>query len=232
MSILTRREIVKLTVGMSLASLLVSPPQAFADERWFDLKSDDGSPVNNSKLPGELAGKLASLPGVIWVGSSDEALTLYEFYDDNCPYCRLAVKDVHHIVQTSPNLRLGLINNAVLSQLSMQSARVELALLKLKGSGVAYQLHQRLLGTAGVANGERALQFAVELGVDRAQLERVAGSADIKTMLDQQMRAAANLGLAATPAFVLGNSAISGYPGPKTLAKIIAAGQSCGEPVC
>lgn len=232
MSILTRREILKLTVGMSLASLPMSPSQAFSDERWFDLKSDDGSPVNNSKLPGELVSELASLAGVIWAGSSDEALTLYEFYDHNCPYCRLAVKDMHNIGQTSADLRVGLINNAVLSPLSVQSAKIELALLKLKGSEIAYQLHQRLLGIAGVANGERALQFAVELGVDRAQLERAAGSTDIKIMLDQQMRAAASLGLAATPAFVLGNSAISGYPGPKTLAKIIAAGRSCGEPVC
>lgn len=232
MSTLTRREIVKLTAGMAIASLLIPPQQTFADDRWFDINSDEGSPVNNSQLPGELTGELANLPGVIWVGSSDEVLTLYEFYDDNCPYCRQAVKDVHRIVQTIPDLRLGLINNAVLSPLSMQSAKVGLALLKLKGSAVAYQLHQRLLGTVGAANGERALQFGIELGVDRAQLEREAASAEIKTMLVRQMRAAANLGLTTTPAFVLGNTAISGYPGPKTLVKIIDAGRSCGEPVC
>lgn len=228
----TRRKAIRLVLGVTAAAGAVNGSQAAADEFWFDLKSDDGTPVSNTRLPGELTGELAALPGVIWAGAKDDALTLYEFYDDNCPYCRSAVKDIDQILHAAPDLRLGLINNAILSPRSVASAKIELAMLKLKGTGAAYRLQQRLLKTPGATDGERALQFGAELGADPALLRKQADSAETKAMLDRQMQAAANLGLSVTPAFVLGNSAITGYPGPNSLAKMIAAGRTCGEPVC
>ncbi|MHB2205326.1 DsbA family protein [Methylobacterium sp. CM6257] len=226
-----RRQTLRLALGAVAGSLIVDA-SASADDFWYDLHGDDGSPVRNTRLPGELTGELASLPSIIWAGSHDDALTLYEFYDDNCPYCRGAVKDIERILSRTPDLRLGLINNAVLSPRSVESAKVELAMLSLKGSSLAYTLQQRLMAMSGPADGERALRIGVELGVDRELLRQRAESAEVKAMLNRQMQSAANLGLSATPAFVLGNSGITGYPGPESFSKIIAAGRVCGEPIC
>ena len=226
-----RRQTLRLALGAVVGTLIVDA-SAWADDFWYDLHGDDGGPVRNTRLPGELTGELAGLPSIIWAGSRDDALTLYEFYDDNCPYCRGAAKDIDRILRQTPDLRLGLINNAVLSPRSVESAKVELAMLSLKGSRLAYALQQRLMTISGPADGERALRIGVELGVDRELLRQRAESAEVKAMLNRQMQSAANLGLSATPAFVLGNSGITGYPGPKSLSKIIAAGRVCGEPVC
>lgn len=222
-----RRQTLRLALGAVVGSLIVDA-SARADDFWYDLHGDDGGAVRNTRLPGELS----SLPGIIWAGSRDDALTLYEFYDDNCPYCRGAAKDIDRILRQTPDLRLGLINNAVLSPRSVGSAKVALAMLSLKGSSLAYALQQRLMAMSGPADGERALRIGVELGVDRELLRQRAESAEVKAMLNRQTQSAADLGLSATPAFVLGNSGITGYPGPKSLSKIITAGRVCGEPVC
>jgi len=136
-------------------------------------------------------------------------------------------------VKTKPELRLGLINNAILSLGSMQAAKVELALLLLKGPAVAYEFHRRLFAMSGTNDGMRALKVAEDLGVlPRRQIEPVADSEKVGRMLREQIQLAANLGLAATPSFVAGGIGVLGYPGPKTIGRFVAALDRCGEVVC
>lgn len=227
-----RRRIIQGAALMLLAPSSFTAAQAQSGEGWYPLKGDDGKPVANARLPVELTGEIEGLPGVIWVGSKSSAVTLYEFYDYNCPYCRVASKDLHALVKKRPELRLGLINNAILSLGSMQAAKVELALLLLKGPAVAYEFHRRLFAMPGTNDGARALKVAEDLGVPRRQIEPAADSEKVGGMLREQIQLAANLGLAATPSFVAGGVGVLGYPGPKTIGGIVAAIDQCGEVVC
>jgi protein-disulfide isomerase len=229
---LNRRRIIQGATLALLAPPLFTAAQAQSGEGWHPLKGDDGKPVANARLPVELTGEIEYLPGVIWVGSKSTAVTLYEFYDYNCPYCRVAAKDLHNLVKKRPELRLGLINNAILSLGSVQAAKVELALLLLKGPAVAYEFHQRLFAMPGTNDGTRALKLAEALGVSRSQIEPMADSEKVGGMLREQTSLAANLGLAATPSFVAGGIGMLGYPGPKTIGRIVAALDRCGEAVC
>jgi protein-disulfide isomerase len=227
-----RRRIIQGAALAFLAPSSFKAAQAQSGEGWYPLKGDDGKPVPNTRLPVELTGEIENLPGVIWLGSKSSAVTLYEFYDYNCPYCRVASKDLHALVKKRPDLRLGLINNAILSLGSMQAAKVELALLLLKGPAVAYEFHQRLFAMPGTNDGTRALKVAEDLGVPRRQIEAAADSEKVGGMVREQTSLAANLGLAATPSFVAGGAGVLGYPGPKTIGRIVAAIDQCGEVVC
>ena len=229
---LNRRRIIQGAALAFLAPSSFKATQAQSGEGWHPLKGDDGKPVPNTRLPVELTGEIDFLPGVIWVGSKSFVVTLYEFYDYNCPYCRVASKDLHELVKKRPELRLGLINNAILSLGSMQAAKVELALLLLKGSAVAYEFHQRLFAMPGTNDGIRALKVAEDLGIPRRQIEPAADSEKVGGMLREQISLAANLGLAATPSFVAGGVGVLGYPGLKTIGGIVAAIDQCGEVVC
>ena len=227
-----RRRIIQ---GAALALLAIpsfKAAQAQSGDGWHPLKGDDGKPVPNTRLPVELTGEIDYLPGVIWVGAKNSAVTLYEFYDYNCPYCRVAAKDLHGLVKKRPELRLGLINNAILALGSVQAAKVELALLILKGPAVAYDFHQRLFSMPGTNDGLRALKVAEELGVPRREIEAAADSEKVGGMLREQTQLAANLGLAATPSFVAGGAGVLGYPGPKTIGGIVASIDRCGEIAC
>ncbi|MFC4173252.1 DsbA family protein [Microvirga sp. GCM10011540] len=227
-----RRRIIQGAALALLAPSSFNAARAQSGEGWHPLTGDDGKPVPNARLPVELTNEIEHLPGLIWVGSKSTAVTLYEFFDYNCPYCRVAVKDLNLLVKKRPELRLGLINNAVLSLGSMQAAKVELALSLLKGPAVAYQFHQRLFAMPGTNDGTRALKVAEDLGVSRREIEPVADSEKVGEMLREQIQLAASLGLAATPSFVAGGVGVLGYPGPRTIGRIVAALDKCGEVVC
>jgi protein-disulfide isomerase len=227
-----RRRIIQGAALTLLAAPSFNPARAQSGEGWHPLRGDDGKPIPNTRLPVELTGEIDFLPGVIWVGSKSTAVTLYEFYDYNCPYCRVASKDLHSLVKTRPELRLGLVNNAILSLGSVQAAKVELALLLLKGPVVAYEFHRRMFAMPGTNDGQRALKIAEDLGVPRREIEPAADSEKVGGMLREQTSLAANLGLAATPSFVAAGVRVLGYPGPKTIGGIVAALDKCGEVVC
>jgi protein-disulfide isomerase len=104
--------------------------------------------------------------------------------------------------------------------------------LKLKGAGTAHRLTDALFAVPGRTDGLRALDAAGRLGLDRREVERVADGPEIQAMLGRQMRLAASLGIVATPSYVIGGAAVLGYPGPTTLARLVADTRLCGTISC
>ena len=235
---LSRRNLFRLAGGAALAagaarSAFAAPTDGSAANQWYPVTSDDGRPVPNLRAPIELTSELEEMPGVIWGGGgASPAVTLVEFYDYNCPWCRKVTSDISTMMAANPDLRVGLVNNAILSLQSVQAAKVELAVLKVKGAKTSHALHQRLFSLTGRVDGSRALDAAAELGCDRAEIEKVADEPETGAILKQQMRLAASLGLMATPSFIVGGAAVLGYPGPKSLAQIVGATRTCGTITC
>jgi protein-disulfide isomerase len=209
-------------------------PEAYGQGagQWFPLQGDDGKPVANLRLPVELTSEVEELAGAIWVGSDHRFLTLVEFYDYNCPFCRAAVKDIHAVMQAEPELRLGLVNNAILSPKSVEAAKVELALSRLGRPEAVYDFHRRLFERRGTIDGAKAMEVADELGAPRAEVEKLAAGPDVQAMLSAQMSLAASLGMSATPSFLAAGAGILGYPGPKTLKRVVDSVRRCDQIVC
>lgn len=207
---------------------------AQAEGQWRAVTGDNGQPIPNTRLPGELASEIGRLRGVTWLGPREASVTLYEFFDYNCPWCRAAARDLDDLVKANPDLRIGLVNNPILSVQSAQAAKVALAVQRAGGSSATAKLYAALLGpgTSGRIDGPRALEAAARLGHDRAGIEQAADSDEVREALTAQMRLAANLGLHATPSYVVGTSALLGYPGPKSLGKVLANVAECDEIAC
>lgn len=193
---------------------------------------DDGKAVANSILPGEITGQIPALRGVTYVGPRDAGTTLYEFFDFNCPYCRKAAADVVALHDSDPELRIGLVHNPILSPQSAQAAKVMLAVQRRLGSEAAWHFYQTLLGKPGRIDGPGALTAAAALGIPQAEVEEIADSEEVRAALKSQMRMAADLGLYATPSYVLGNSGILGHPGARAMAKMIASVRRCDRLAC
>lgn len=219
----------------ALAGLAVAKPSrvvAQAANQWFAVTGDDGHPVPNTRAPIELVEEIEELPGAIWSGPPSGAVKLVEFYDYNCPWCRAAEAVRDELRRANPDLRVGIVNNPILSPGSVQAAKVDLALLKLKGAKASFALHQKLFAQPGRIDGPRALDAAAAGGIDRAELERMADGPEVRETLGRQMRLAASLGLAATPSYVIGGAALLGYPGPETLKRVVEATRRCGTIGC
>ena len=221
-----------LTVGAAALAAAGGARAQSAANQWFPVRGDDGMPVPNGRAPVELVDEIEDLPGAIWAGPKTATVQLIEFYDYNCPWCRAAHAAMAGLRRVDPDLRVGLVDNPILSPASAQAAKVGLAMLTLKGARASYDLHARLLSSQGRIDGPRALDAAASLGADRAELERVADGPEVAATLGRQMRLAASLGLAATPSWVVGGATVLGFPGPKALARIVADARRCGAISC
>jgi protein-disulfide isomerase len=232
MTIDRRNAVLGLLAAGGLWRAGAAPAAAQATDQWFDITGDDGRPVSNMRLPVELTSEIEELAGAVWVGSSATHLTLVEFFDYNCPFCRRAAKDIHALMQRSPELRVGLVNNPILSPRSEQAARIELALLAMKGPAAAYAFHRGLFERRGPIDAQKALEVADELGVPRAELEARAQESRVADTLEAQMTLAASLGFSATPSFSVAGAGVFGYPGVAALDRIVESVELCGEIRC
>ncbi|CAO4150447.1 hypothetical protein LPLAFNJD_LOCUS3200 [Methylorubrum aminovorans] len=229
---LSRRRFLASSLGLAIAG----PVAAQSYGQTFKVENDEGRPVANMRLPGEITGQIQELRGVTYVGPREAEVTLYEFFDYNCPWCRKAAADVTALAGSDPGLRIGLVHNPILSPMSAQAAKVSLAVQRKLGSAAAFAFYSQLLSTKGQIDGLKALDIAAKTsakaGVSRAELEQIADSDAVREAMRAHMNVAANLGLSATPSYVLGNTGVLGHPGVKSLAKMIAAVRRCDQIAC
>ena len=223
---LTRRAIVAGLASIGAAGF-ARPSQA---DDVVRIVGDDGQTIPTIRLPNELSP--SSLPGIVWVGASRPDVTFIEFFDYNCPFCRRSVPDLDAMLAIDKGLRLGLVNNAIISIGSIQAAKVEQAVLRLRGPAMAYRFHKALFARRGAIDGTIALQVAETLGVLQRDVEAAADGDAVTSVLKQQAKTAQALGLAVTPAFAVNGVGILGYPGRKALVRIATSVRSCEKLSC
>src|SRR5665647_854638 len=218
----------RLTRLVAAAFFTVAASAALADDGQFPIKADDGTVIANHAVTAELEGQIEKLPGVVVVGNVKGKVTLAEFYDLNCPYCRKASADIADLVRGNPELRLVLVPFPVLGIASIQGTRVELAVAKLVPAQKFYDYHHKLYAGRGMIDGNRALDVAKTIGLDVAKVTKIANDDSIGGVMIAHVRLGNALAIQATPGFVIKGVAILGYPGKDALANVIQAVQRCG----
>lgn len=223
----------RLTRLVAAAIFIVAAVMAAqADDGQFPIKADDGTIVANHAVTAELESQIEKLPGVIVVGNVKGKVTLAEFYDLNCPYCRKASADIADLVRGNPELRLVLVPFPVLGIASIQGTRVELAVAKLVAAQKFYDYHHKLYAGRGMIDGNRALEVAKTIGLDVAKVTKIANDDSIGGVMIAHVRLGNALAIQATPGFVIKGVAILGYLGKDALANVIQAVQRCGAVIC
>jgi protein-disulfide isomerase len=196
----------------------------------YPLLNDDGQRLPNHSV--KLAGPIDKLPGVVVAANPEGKTTLVEFYDLNCPFCRIASADVADMVAVDPELRLVLVPFPVLGIASIAASRVELAVAKLGTPAQFYDFHRKIYAQRGTTDGLRALDVARELGFEERSLTKLGDSDETTKIMKAHAALGDALGLAATPAFIIDGVAILGYPGRDGLQKIVDASRTCGKVAC
>ena len=230
------RPIPRMTAWMAaivaVASLSLSVQAQQFGPAQFAIKADDGDLITNFSLTAEQMAQVARLPGGVTVGNPRGDVTLYQFYDINCPFCREAAHDVDELIRSDAALRLVFVPYPVLSVQSVEGARVEHAVRELATPQTFLQFHRAIYAGRGVIDGARALAAARELGLDQKRIVEVANTAAITEVLKAHAIVGNNLKLAATPAYVVQGVAILGHPGLKPLRKVITEVRACRKVVC
>lgn len=205
---------------------------ALADVGEFPIKADDGTIIANHRIAPELEGRIEKLQNVVVAANPKGKVTLYEFYDLNCPYCRKASADIDEMVRANPNLRLVLVPFPVLGIPSILAARVEYAVNHLSTPQQAYKFHRTIYAGRGTIEDSRAFAAAQMIGLDVVEVRAKASDEAFAKIMTEHLRLGDALGIQATPGLVIGGVAIVGYPGKAALAKVIGSVERCGKVVC
>lgn len=166
------------------------------------------------------------------LGNPQGDVTLVEFFDYNCGFCKRAMADMLDLLKTDPKLRIVLKEFPVLGEGSVEAARVAVAARMQDASGRKYlDFHQRLLGGRGSVSRAQAVAAAKEAGFDMARLEKDMAADEVKVTLEESFKLADALGLGGTPSYVIGSQVLMGAVGLSNLQEKIATAR-CGKPSC
>jgi protein-disulfide isomerase len=157
---------------------------------------------------------LFSSPHQVVLGNPHGNVTMVEFFDYNCGFCKRALSDMLDLLKSDPNLKFVLKEFPVLGEGSVDAAHVAVAARMQDVTGKKYiEFHQKLLGGRGAVDKARALAVAREVGFDMTRLEKDMGSDEVKKTIDEDMKLADALGVSGTPSYVVGNEVVVGAVG-------------------
>ncbi|MBX9847065.1 MAG: DsbA family protein [Xanthobacteraceae bacterium] len=214
--------------------LLAGLPAAFAQQiggAQFPIKGEHGTAVANHALSAEQMAQVERLPGLVNATVADGDVTIYQFYDLNCPYCRRAAADIGKLIAADPAVRLVFVPYPVLSVQSIEASRVELAVRELAPERF-FEFHRKVYAGRGVIDGARAAGVTDAIGLDRNKIIEIANKPGITDIMRTHARVGGELKLVATPAYVIHGVAIVGHPGLESLRKVVASVRSCKKVVC
>ncbi|MCE2516980.1 MAG: DsbA family protein [Alphaproteobacteria bacterium] len=140
-------------------------------------------------------------------GNPDGDITIYEFSDYNCGYCKRSFGELMELVQADGNIRVVIKEMPILSQSSYDAAMLSLAAAEL---GRYDEAHAALMQWPGQLDDAALDQIVADLGLDKNELQEIAASDAIQDILSQNREAAEALGVSGTPAFVIGDEFIPG----------------------
>ena len=171
-------------------------------------------------------------PRGVTLGNKDGDVTFVEFFDYNCGYCKRAMADMLDLMKTDPKLKVVLKEFPVLSEGSVEAAKVAVAVRMQDPSGKKYlDFHQKLLGGRGPADKARAMAAAKDAGLDTARIEKDIASPEVRATIEENFKLAEAMGMNGTPSYVIGKQVVIGAVGLDGLKEKIGLAR-CGKATC
>jgi protein-disulfide isomerase len=166
------------------------------------------------------------------VGNPNGKVTLVEFFDYNCGYCKRALGDLVSLMKSEPELRVVLTDFPVLGPDSVEAARVAAAVRKQISGAKFFEFHRKLLSSRGHVGKEQALAVAQGMGLDMARIQKDMTDPSVHAGLAETMSLGDSLGLNGTPSYVIGDEAIVGAVGYDELKARVDSMAKCGKTSC
>lgn len=151
-------------------------------------------------------------------GNPDGDITIVEFFDYNCGYCKRVAPAVAETLANDKKVRIVYKEFAILGQESVFAARAALA---ARRQGKYHEMHDALM-TAERADAQAVVTLSEQIGLDRKKLLKDMQDPEITKILERNYQLANALGINGTPAFVIGERMIPGAMDAAGMAEIIA----------
>ncbi|SLN13317.1 DsbA family protein [Ruegeria meonggei] len=150
--------------------------------------------------------------GYSWVGGNpDGDITLVEFMDYRCGYCRRAVPEVANLLSEDGNIRLVIKELPILGDASVLSSRFAVATKHVAGDDAYKQVHDALLEFSGEPSEVTLRRISDGLGLDSDAILAAMDSDQVTDEITQTRELAQRMNISGTPSFVLGTEMLRGF---------------------
>jgi len=218
--------------GEFIKEYLVAHPEVLLDaQAALEKKQEEARLTQSAQAVVQNKDAIFNSKSDVSLGNPKGDITVVEFFDYNCTYCRHALPDMDALLKQDPNLRFVLKEFPILGPDSLAASRVSDAFRKLAPEKYA-AFHRALLSTEGRASEDSAIEVAGSLGVNEKTIRAEMAKSPNTDAVKATYQLATDLNVTGTPAYVIGNETISGAIGLDALQQKIANVRSCGKTSC
>jgi protein-disulfide isomerase len=159
-------------------------------------------------------------------GNPDGDVTIVEFFDYRCGYCKQSFPELMKAVEADGNVRLVLKEFPILGAESFLASQAAIASLE---QGKYLEFHTALMGSRGGVTMERIRTLASEVGLDLEKLEADMKDEKVRQVVEKNYALAEKLGITGTPAFIIGDEFIPGVISGEQMQQLIAAARESAD---
>lgn len=210
--------------------LLKNPEIMVEVQTALENKRNEQARVAQNRTIKESGAEIFNSPEDAVIGNPKGDVTVVEFFDYNCGYCRRALGDMQALVKTDPNLRFVLKELPILGPDSVKAHHVAQSFKKLMPEKYG-EFHIALLGS-GHADEDSAIALALSMGADEAKLRAGMEDAAISIHFEKNNALATNLNITGTPSYVIKDEVVPGALGLEVLSEKVANVRACQKATC
>lgn len=162
-----------------------------------------------------------------WVGGNPAGnITVVEFMDYRCTYCRKAYSEVEDLVNTDGNIRFIVKEFPILGDDSLASAKFAIAVRMLHGDAAYKTAHDALITLRGTPDAETLGRLATTLGFDPAPILTKMDTQDVADVINANHALAGKLNITGTPTFVIETKMLRGYVPEENMKQMVTDARS------
>lgn len=167
----------------------------------------------------------------IVLGNPEGDVTLVEFFDYNCHYCRRSLADLEELLASDPNLKVIMKEFPILSENSLNAARVSTVAATFEDFDY-WSFHSDLLTARGQVDQQAAIDAAVNHGLTVQDINQKLQTPGALEVLTRNYALAQSLSINGTPSYIIGDEIIRGAIGVDELRMRIKNLRECGKNIC
>lgn len=202
----------RLNFRKEIRSYLLENPEVLLEAiKVLEQRDSQAQAGDDASLIQVNAEALYSDPASYVGGNPDGDITMVEFLDYRCGYCRKAHGEVAELISSDGNIRLIVKEFPILGEQSERAARFAIATLQIEGSDAYHLVNDKLMTLRSEISTESLDKLARDLGLNGAAVMKTMDSDEVTMVIAENRALAQRLQITGTPGFVVGDMMMRGY---------------------
>lgn len=199
----------RVEIGEIVREYLLANPQVLEDvSKELQARQEEAETRQRESAVSDNADELFRQKADLVVGNPKGDVTMVEFFDYNCGWCKKGLPEVLSLIESDKNLRVVLKEFPIFGGDSDYAAKAALA---SQAQGKYWDFHLAMMGHEGKLTAANVDEIAVAQGLDLPRLKKDMEAPDIAATIARTAKLAQSMAIGGTPAFIIDRKVIPGY---------------------